>query len=271
MCPHNGSLNKTSCTFSSMSSFTCYPSLQRKVIFITGGASGIGAAMVNAFALQGALVFFVDINPKEGLALEQQLQDQHLFATFHLCDVSCTSSLKKSIDIAQHQYGDISVLINNAANDQRQPLSEINADTWQKTMSLNLSPAFFASQAVVDMMKQLGGGAIINLSSINALFGQKNMADYITAKAGLLGMTKALAAELGEFNIRANAILPGWIATERQLEHWLTPEAERKWNESLCIKKRITADDVANLALFLAADDSRMITAQNFVIDGGKS
>jgi NAD(P)-dependent dehydrogenase (short-subunit alcohol dehydrogenase family) len=168
------------------------------------------------------------------------------------------------------ELGDITVLVNNAADDQRFDTDKISEQEWLKSLAINLHPAFFAAQSVQTMMAGKGGGAIINISSIAAQFGQTKLASYTTAKAGILGLTKALAADFGADNIRVNAILPGWVATPRQLEKWLTPEEEQEWMQGVCLKKRLGAHDVAKLALFLASEDAAMITAQSFSVNGGR-
>jgi NAD(P)-dependent dehydrogenase (short-subunit alcohol dehydrogenase family) len=163
------------------------------------------------------------------------------------------------------------ILINNAANDHRHDPSELTAQDWRDCMAVNLDAAFFACQAAAAIMVHDGGGSIVNFSSINALLGPANMPGYVAAKAGIIGLTKALAADYGGWGIRVNAVLPGWVATERQLHTWLTPEAEADWMRHVALKQRLLPADVANLSLFLAADDSRMITGQNFVIDAGRT
>jgi NAD(P)-dependent dehydrogenase (short-subunit alcohol dehydrogenase family) len=162
-------------------------------------------------------------------------------------------------------------MVNNVANDNRQQVENISAYEWHKCMHVNLDPAFFASQAAFSKMRKNQSGSIINLSSITALIGQKQMTGYVTAKAGLMGMTKALARDFGDHNIRVNAILPGWVATEKQLEKWLTAEEEQKWLQSMALKQRLLPEQVADLALFLAAEDSAMITGQGINIDGGRT
>jgi NAD(P)-dependent dehydrogenase (short-subunit alcohol dehydrogenase family) len=254
-----------------MSRSTCYPSLKGKAVFITGGATGIGASLVEAFVGQGCKVAFVDIARDAGGQLAERLGDQYRQPVhFYPVDVTQVEELRTAILGAAGQCGDINILVNNVANDQRYDPRNLSAESWARSLAVNLDPAFFASQAVLPMMVRLGGGAIINFSSVNAICGSRNMASYNTAKAALLGLTKSLARDFGDDNIRVNAILPGWVVTERQLNKWLTPEIEAKWMEQMCLKQRILPRDVANLALFLAADDSRMITGQKFIIDGGR-
>lgn len=256
---------------SSHHQYTRYASLDGRVVFITGGATGIGAALVEAFASQGAKVAFVDIDIPGGEALCDELANRGLFRPlFKACDISDTRALKRTIQEVAAALGGISVLINNAANDQRYDTRTITEEDWHRGLAVNLHPAFFASQTVQPMMTALGGGSIINISSINVQFGPPNLASYITAKAGILGISKALATDYGADNIRVNSILPGWVATAKQLEKWLTPEEEAELMKRVCLKKRLGVHDVASLALFLAADDSAMITSQEFIVDGGR-
>lgn len=248
-----------------------YPSLTGRTVFITGGSTGIGAALVEAFASQSAKVAFVDIDVASGEALCNELANKGLERPwFAYCDVSDIAALKQSILNAAATLGEISTLVNNAANDQRYDTRNITEEDWYRGLAVNLHPAFFASQTVQPMMAKIGGGSIINISSINVQFGPPNLASYITAKAGILGISKALATDYGVDNIRVNSILPGWVATPKQLEKWLTPEEEAELMKRVCLKKRLGVHDVSNLALFLAADDSAMITSQEFVVDGGR-
>lgn len=247
-----------------------YPSLKGRSVMITGGATGIGAAMVLAFAGQGARVGFIDVDAAAGARLAADIQQARGAAPwFRAADVTQTNVLKDAIaDFASG--GGLDVLVNNVADDtRRDPLQTSEAD-WRAALAVNLDAAFFAAQAAIALMTATGG-AIINLSSINALTGPPGMPAYVASKAALLGLTKALAREYGPRGVRVNAILPGWVVTERQLALWLTPEAEAAWMKDTPLKRRILPDDVARLALFLASDDSAMITGQQFVIDGGRT
>ncbi len=235
-------------------------------VFITGGATGIGAALVTAFVEQGADVTFVDINKNAGEALRKGLQltpGQKL--DFAQLDVTDTKALQASIA----GLGKLDVLINNVGNDARYDSESISESQWLECMSINLHPAFFASQAAVPLLK-VQGGVILNFCSNMAYLGERNMAAYVTAKAGIAGMTKALARDFGADDIRVNAIVPGWVATERQLQQWLSPQHEQQLMEMVAIPKRITPEDISRLALFLASDDSGFITGQCMVIDGGR-
>lgn len=258
-------------SYSAHTGYTRYASLQGRSVFITGGSTGIGAALVEAFAAQGARVAFVDIDAEGAEELCAALEHQgYARPWFEVCDVSDISALQKSIEDARTVHGDIAVLVNNAANDQRYDTRTMTEESWHRGLAINLHPAFFAAQAVQPMMAVQGGGSIINISSINVQFGPPNLASYITAKAGILGISKALATDYGQDNIRVNSILPGWVATPKQLEKWLSADEEEELMKRVCLKKRLGAHDVANLALFLAADDSAMITSQEFIVDGGR-
>ena len=254
-----------------MPDFATYPSLRGRKVFITGGATGIGAAMVEAFAAQGAVVGHLDLATEAAEALADQLEQAGLARPwFRRVDVTDAAALKAAIADFGAASGGLDVLVNNVANDTRHdPLATTEAG-WRACLAVNLDCAFFASQRAVELMRAGGGGAIINFSSINALLGPSEMPGYVAAKAGLLGLTKAFARQYGPDRIRVNTILPGWVVTQRQLDLWLTEEAEAAWMEQVCLKQRIEPVDAANLALFLAADDSRMITNQQFVIDGGR-
>jgi NAD(P)-dependent dehydrogenase (short-subunit alcohol dehydrogenase family) len=247
---------------------THYYNLKDKVIFITGGASGIGAAMVQAFSEQGAKVAFVDIDEAASNALTKKLPNTYWHKSV---DVTNPQSLQSAVDEAAQALGGLDVLINNVANDMRHAPENIAISEWQKCMSINLDPTFFASQAAYKIMSKQKSGSIINFSSINALLGQEQMTGYVTAKAGIIGMTKSLAHDFGINNVRVNAILPGWVATQKQLDSWLTNEEENRWMQTMALKKRIEPQDVANLALFLASNDSALITGQSIAIDGGKT
>lgn len=254
-----------------MARFAAYPSLAGRRVFITGGATGIGAEMVAAFSEQGAHVGHIDLAEEAAVALADGLEAAgQACPWFRRVDVTDTAALKHTIADFAASAGGLDVLVNNVANDTRHDPLALSEDGWRRCMAVNLDCAFFASQSAVGLMRAGGGGAIINISSINALLGPANMPGYVTAKAGLLGLTKAFARQYGRDRIRVNTILPGWVVTQRQLDLWLTEEAEAAWMDEVCLKDRIEPRDAANLALFLAADDSRMITNQQFIIDGGR-
>ncbi|MBP7370400.1 MAG: SDR family oxidoreductase [Arenimonas sp.] len=248
-----------------------YTDLADRVVFITGGATGIGAELVRAFCRQHAKVYFIDVSVKEGIALQQQLQQAgHADVQFEAVNVCDVVALSQSIQQCLQLFGAVDVLINNVANDARHAAEAVDEAYWRTCLAVNLDAAFFASKAAFAHMKSTGGN-IINVCSINALLCPDNMVGYVTAKSALLGMTKSLAREWGVHGVRVNAITPGWVVTERQLALWLTPEAEAAWMQHVALKERIYPADVANLALFLASNASRMITGQSLVIDGGRT
>jgi NAD(P)-dependent dehydrogenase (short-subunit alcohol dehydrogenase family) len=249
-------------------SHATYPSLGGRVVFITGGASGIGATFVQAFADQAAKVAFVDLDEAAGQALCAKLGP---VAWFRRCDVTDAKALQSAIADAAAKLGPITVLINNVANDTRQVAAEVTAEAWRDGLAVNLDPAFMASVAVYPMMKAAGGGAIVNVSSINALLGPGDLATYSAAKGAINSLSKSLAHAWGVDRVRVNALSPGWVITPRQLELWLTPEAEADWSKLVALKDRIMPDDIARAALFLASDDSRMMTGQNMVVDAGRT
>ena len=254
-----------------MSARATYPSLSGRAVFITGGASGIGASMVRRFAGQGARVGFVDIDEPSAERLVADVRRRgHGAPWFRWVDVRDVASLKAAVVAFADADKGLGVLVNNVADDSRHSPLEVTEESWRNGLSVNLDPAFFAAQAAIPIMRRAGEGSIINFSSINALIGPSRMPGYVSAKAALLGLTKALARHYGPDGIRVNAILPGWVATEKQLSTWLTEDAEREWMGHVALKRRIRPGDVASLALFLASDDSSMITNQFFVIDGGR-
>lgn len=226
--------------------------------------------MVRAFAGQGANVGFVDIDAIAGRELVAETGSSTSTPWFRRVDVTDVASLKAAIaDFAAHA-GDLSVLINNVGDDTRHDPASTTEAIWRETLAVNLDATFFATQAAIALMAGKGG-TIVNISSINAVTGPPQMPGYVAAKSGLLGLTKALAREYGPEGVRVNCILPGWVVTERQLKLWLTPEAEEAWMRDVPLKRRIVPDDAARLALFLASDDSAMITGQYFTIDGGRT
>lgn len=247
--------------------FASYPSLKDRVVFVTGGASGIGASLVEQFHAQGSKVAFVDRQAQAGQALAARLPG----AWSRALDVTDASALTGAIAAAAHDLGPVTVLVNNVADDTRHVAAETSAEAWRAGLAVNLDPVFLASRAVYPMMRDAGGGAIINISSINALWGPAGMAAYVAAKGAVNSLTKGLAREWGGDGIRVNALSPGWVATERQLELWLTPEAEAEWAGQVALKDRILPGDIARAALFLASDDSRMMTGQNLVVDAGRT
>ena len=248
-----------------------YPSLRDRAVFVTGGASGIGAAEVSAFARQGARVAFVDIDDAAATALCQSLKAEgHAEPFFQHCDLRDIAALQSAIAKAAALFGPITVLVNNAANDQRHKWEDVTPDFWDERMETNLRHQFFAIQAIAPMMKAAGGGSIINFGSISWHTNNGGMPAYTTAKAGVEGLTKGMARDLGPDGIRVNTVIPGWIMTQRQIDLWLTPQAEADLMRAQCLKEKVYPDDVARMVLWLASDDSRMCTSQLWVVDGGR-
>jgi len=249
--------------------FATYPSLRDRTAFVSGGASGLGAEFVTQLAGQGARVAFIDIDLDRGKALEQELRDQGAEALFLECDVRDVAALQRAIARSAEELGPIRVLVNNAANDHRDKVAEMDEALWDDWIAVNVRHHFFAAQAVAQMMRDAGGGSVINLGSISAHIDLMDLPGYITAKAGVEGLTRTLAREYGPWYIRVNCIIPGWIMTEKQLTHWVTPEAEESILRNQCLPDKVYPDDVARLLLWLAADDSRACTAQRWIVDGG--
>ncbi|MCP9824570.1 SDR family NAD(P)-dependent oxidoreductase [Synechococcus sp. EJ6-Ellesmere] len=252
------------------SSLATYPSLRDRRVVISGGANGIGAAMVAAFAEQGAQVAFLDVDTASALALIQQLDGCRHRPLFRCCDLQDLEALRSTLTELATAIGALQVLINNAARDDRHQLEDVTPELWDELIGVNLRHQFFASQAVLPAMRDAGSGVIINLGSITFLKGFADLPVYVTAKGGVVGLTRALAREWGAHGVRVNCIIPGWVLTERQQRLWLTPEADAERRRTQSLKDWILPEDVARLALFLASDDSRMCTGQNFVIDGGR-
>jgi NAD(P)-dependent dehydrogenase (short-subunit alcohol dehydrogenase family) len=241
-----------------------YPSLKGKRVVITGGASGIGAAIVAAFVRQGAEVHFLDILEKESRALEKDFEGCAHAPVFHRCDLRDLGAIAAVFK----QTGAIDVLVNNAGNDDRHKLSEITPAYWDERIAVNLRHMLFCAQEAVPGMKTRGGGAIINFGSISWHLGLPDLVIYETAKAGIEGMTRALARELGGDNIRVTAVVPGNVRTPRQMK-WYTPEAESEIVGQQSLKARVEPEHVASLVLFLASDDGRMCTGHEYWIDAG--
>lgn len=247
-----------------------YPSLRGRTVFITGGATGIGAANVAHFAAQGAKVAFVDIQEAPARALVAATAAAgHPEPLFLPCDLRDIPALQTAIATAAAQLGPITILVNNAAHDQRHDWKDVTVELWEDRMQVNLRHQFFAIQAAAPMMQAAGGGSIINFGSISWHLAMGGMPAYTTAKAGIEGLTRSFARDLGPDNIRVNCVIPGWIMTERQKTLWLTPEAEADTLAKQCLKRLPEPADVSRLVLWLAADDSRMCTAQLFTVDGG--
>jgi NAD(P)-dependent dehydrogenase (short-subunit alcohol dehydrogenase family) len=250
--------------------FATYPSLRGAVAFVSGGASGLGAEFVTQLAAQGTRVGFADVHAEAGERLVEAVVAQGWpEPLFHLCDVCDIGALRQAIARTGDELGPVTVLVNNAANDQRQPVAELTEQEWDAGMAVNVRHHFFAAQAVAPMMRRAGGGSIINLGSISAHIDLLSLPVYITAKAGIEGLTRTLARELGADGIRVNCVLPGWVMTERQLALWVTPEAEADIARHQCLPRKVYPDDIARMVLWLAADDSRSCTGQRWIVDAG--
>lgn len=253
------------------SSFASYPSLKGRTVFVSGGGSGIGASIVEHFAEQGAKVGFVDIDEAASKALVGKLgAASHPAPLFVRTDVRDVKAYQAAIAEIAGRLGPITVLVNNAARDDRHDLRDVTPEFWDERIAVNLRHQYFAIQAVAPGMKAAGGGAIVNFSSVSYHTMTARLSVYEAAKAAVIGMTRGLARDLGPDHIRLNAITPGWIMTQRQIDLWLTPEAEADLMKAQCLKEKVYPADIARMVLFLASDDSRLITAQNFVVDGGR-
>src|SRR2546422_4128004 len=247
-----------------------YPSLHGRVVLVTGGGSGIGASIVEHFCAQQARVAFVDIARDVSEALVKTIAARGGPApVFVPCDVRDIPALQSAIAEARARLGPIAVLINNAAHDERHAIDRVTPEYWDDRFAVNLRHQFFAAQAVAADMAAAGGGSIINLGSTSWLVGQGGMPAYLSAKAAVAGLTRALARDLGPMNIRVNCIVPGWILTERQIQLWLTPEGERELLRRQCLKRKLVPEDIARVILFFAADDSSACTNQSYIVDGG--
>ncbi|MBP2291501.1 SDR family NAD(P)-dependent oxidoreductase [Azospirillum rugosum] len=250
-----------------MDSNARYPSLKDRAVLVTGGGTGIGAAIVERFCAQGSRVAFLDIAEEPSRALVEQLGDAT--PLFLPCDLRDIAALRASIQQAADALGPFHVLVNNAASDDRHPWQDVTPDYWDDRMAVNLRHQFFAAQAVAPAMQAAGGGSIVNLGSISWVIGQGGMAAYSAAKSAVLGLTRSLARDLGPSNVRVNCVMPGAVMTERQLRLWITEDDKRTILDHQCLKRLLEPDDIARMVLFLAADDSAMCTSQSFIVDGG--
>jgi D-xylose 1-dehydrogenase len=251
-----------------------YPSLQGRTVFISGGATGIGASFVERFHAQGAKVGFVDRDAESAATLLVKIGNGPDAARapaplFTHCDVTDVGALREAVGRTRTAFGPVAALVNNAASDQRHRVEDVTPEFWDHCMAVNLRHHFFAAQAVVGDMTARGGGSIVNLGSTSWMIKGAGYPAYATTKAAILGLTRSLARDLGKRNIRVNALVPGWVMTERQLKTWITPEADAEIDAIQCLPGRLQTEDIAAMALFLAADDSRMCTAQSFIVDAG--
>ena len=250
-----------------MSNEAVYPSLNNKVVVVTGGGSGIGESITRSFIKQGAKVAFLDFNEKDSIKLIKDLNTDNLH--FEFCDLRDIEQLKNSIKKISSKFGPIQILVNNAARDDRHSLQSVTSEYFDERIATNLKHQLFASQAVVSDMEKNGGGAIINMGSTSWMIGQGGMPCYTTAKSAIQGLTRWLARDLGPKNIRVNCVVPGWIMTERQVDMWLTPESEKELMDRQCIKRKLFPKDIARFVLFMASDEASACSNQSFVVDGG--
>ncbi len=247
-----------------------YPSLKGRHVVITGGASGIGESIVEHFAAEEAEVSFLDIQREAGQALADRIAAVGApRPDFLACDLTDLDALRAAIGAAMARHGAPAALVNNAANDDRHRIEAVTPEYWQNRMDTNLRHQFFAAQAVRPAMRDAGGGSIICFGSISWMAGEAGYIAYVTAKAAIGGLTKGLARELGPERIRVNCVVPGWVMTKRQVALWLDEAGERQIAERQCLPDKLMPADLARMVLWLAAADSRMCTAQNFIVDAG--
>jgi D-xylose 1-dehydrogenase len=247
-----------------------YPSLRDRVVVVSGGASGIGEAIVEAFSVQQARVAFLDIQHAAAEALTKRIEACGCPApSYYHCDLTDVTAIQAKVREILERFQTVDVLVNNAGDDTRHKIEEVTSDSWDKTMAVNLKHEFFLAQSVIPSMKKAGRGSIINMSSISWVIPSKGLPVYVTAKAAIVGMTRTLAHEVGTHGIRVNCVMPGAILTERQKHLWFTEAYKAEILANQALKRMILPEEVARLVLFLAADDSSAITNQSYVIDGG--
>ena len=247
-----------------------YSDLKDKKVFITGGGSGIGASIVEHFCEQGSNVFFIDINEKSSNKLVSNCKNKKFSVpTFINCDLLNIKFLQNTISKIISDNGVIDILVNNAANDERHSIDEVTEEFWNERMNINLRHYFFTVQSVKKAMIENKGGSIINIGSVSWMIGQGGMAAYTAAKSGVVGLTRSFARDLGEFNIRVNSVVPGWVMTERQIEKWLTPESEADMMKKQCLKHKLMPSDIAKTVLFFGSDASSGCTNQDYIVDKG--
>jgi len=247
-----------------------FPDLKDRSVLITGGGSGIGAALTEGFVRQGSRVAFIDIADEASQSLAERLDREYGNRPLYLnTDLRDVEALRTSIGRAIEAHGPVTVLVNNAAWDDRHDIDNVTVEYWDKNQSVNLRPQFFAAQAVVPGMRQAGGGSIVNFTSTSFMINQGNFPSYTAAKAGIIGLTKGLAGRLGPEKIRVNAIAPGWVITDRQRELWVTEDGLKSHIDKQVLKEEIQPGDMVGPCLFLASDAARMLTAQTLIVDGG--
>ena len=246
-----------------------YADLQDKFVFISGGATGIGEALVRAFAGQGCRVAFVDIDEQAGNTLAEALNAQGQQARFVACDITDTPAYQQVIHKLASDWGPVNVLVNNAANDVRHALESVSPERFDQLVGVNMKHQLFAAQVVAPMMQQAGGGSIINFGSISWMIGGGGYPVYAACKAAIHGLTRGLARDLGKHHIRVNTLVPGWVMTEKQLRLWVDDAAKQEIAENQCLPGALLPEHIANMALFLGSEVSAMCSAQNFIVDGG--
>ncbi len=248
-----------------------YYDLENKRVFVTGGGSGIGASIVEHFCEQNSEVYFVDINVEESNNLIKEIKNKNYkIPTFIKCDLLNIKELQNTIAKIISENGPINILVNNAANDERHTIDEVTEELWNERININLRHFFFSVQSVKGEMIKDKNGVIVNIGSLSWMVGMGGMPAYTAAKAGVEGLTRSFAKDLGEHNIRVNTVVPGWTMTKRQIEKWLTPEAEKKLMEDQCLKHKLIPSDIAKAVLFFSSDQSSGCTNQCYVVDKGK-
>ena len=246
-----------------------YTDLEGKAVLITGGGTGIGEAIVRRFTEQKCRVAFIDIAREPSERLARELTDRGLSVQFQYADLTDTKALRTSVGRIREALGPVQVLVNNAAHDERHATPEVTPEYWDERFAVNLKHQFFAAQAVLPDMQAANEGVIINFGSFSWMIGQGGMAAYTAAKSAVLGLTRSLARDYGPYNIRVNAIAPGWIMTQRQLDNWLTPETMEELMRRQCLKRKLMPEEIAKFTVFLASDEASACTNQQYVVDGG--
>jgi len=246
-----------------------YPDLEGKVVIVTGGGSGIGESIVHHFARQKARVGFLDINEAASRSVVAAMDKAGTPVAFRHCDLTDIPALREAIASLRKDLGPVGVLVNNAAHDERHRMEDVTEAYWDQRIAVNLKHQFFCAQAVIEDMKAARAGSIVNFGSVSWMVGQGGMAAYTAAKSAVLGLTRSLARDFGPYNIRCNAIAPGWIMTQRQIDLWLTPEGEQELMRRQCIKRKLVPADIAKFTVFLASEEAGACTNQHYVVDGG--
>ncbi len=246
-----------------------YPSLKGRTVLVTGGGSGIGESIVEHFAAQGSKVAFIDIQEKESKALMARLKRKRQKVHFEHADLTDIAAIRRAVANVRKVFGPITILVNNAAHDERHTLDEVTPEYFDERVAVNLKHQFFTIQAVAPDMKKARNGSIVNIGSNSWMVAHGGMPVYTMAKAGVLGLTRGLARELGKYNVRINHIGPGWILTPRQLKLWATPESLEQLMKDQCLQRQLKGDDIARAVLFFASDEASAATNQTYVFDGG--